>query len=396
MNTALNKLIKIVVIFYFIFIVVGLFATPLLSTPVDVTHYLNSLYPLAQNHTLRHIDGQLDYMILPALFIGSICIFFEKLLPVGKWLILISFVLSELTDFIEPAYTVYGLSLFTKEVSDMLQGVILVLLFIPMEKISGAAVHDQSTAKNKNQSIQIESKQMDDKPDDLFGIKSALKQTWKIMQIKGSKSAVWWTILAAVIIKLTFHFAVSHNPVLAHNSTQLMLFSFFLIPILLAPFIIGGMLIGTRQCRGEIISGKSGFAYLNRFKELAAASIIISSPLLIIHLFAGHVIVLPILFFWFIFLMLSTFTLLFIADKNISIQSSFIETFKIIRLNFPTAILFLLTIALIFVLYALSLGLVFKLSSSIGLFFFLALSFWVVPYTQLLFGVMYYQLFDRK
>lgn len=384
-TTTLNRLTKIAVILYSILLAVSFNIGNSPSIPVDITHYLNSLYPVAHNHFLEIVDTWFGIIMLITFLIGAISVFFKKLFPLGKWLILIAFILNEVGSLIEPAYITYGASQFIIEIYTVLEGVILVLLFIPREKSLKIEVPNKPISK-------IE---MHDKQDDLFGMKSILIQAWKIMKMKGSKSAVLLTFLAAAAVQLILHFALSKYPV-AHNSLQFMFFSFFLIPVLTTPFVIGGMLIGTRRCRGEIISNKSGFAYFNRWSQLAVASIIISSPLLIIKIFSGHIIVFPMLFLYFIFVLLSTFTLLLIADKNITIRSSFIETFKMIRLNFTIVMLSLLTIVLIFMLYALGVVIVFKFPPPIGIFFFLALSYWVVSYMPLLFGVIYYNLFDKK
>lgn len=386
-TTKLNKLTKITVIFYVILLVASFNTFFTQQIPGSITHYLNSAYPIAQSQFWKIVDTWVSYIMLITLFGGIVSVFFKKLFHIGKWLLFAAFLSNAAGSLIEPAYITYGINQFITEIYTVLQGVILVLLFIPREKTFEIELQYASTTKIA----------MNDKPNDSFGIKSILVQSWKIMKMEGIKSAVWWTFLVAAAVPLIFRLIF---PAIIHNSA-LIIISSFVMPILITPFIIGGMLIGTKRCRGEIISGKSGFAYLNRWPQLAIANVIIYLPLVLIMFLlfkfsSESIILLPILFFYYIFITLSTFTLLLIADKKISIRCASIESFKKIFSHFPTVLLFLLTITLIFVLYAFSCYVAIKLFASIGLLLGILLSFWLVPYILLLFGVMYYQLFDKK
>ena len=151
MNTTQNRITKIVVIINFIFILLEWSPLPLLTmhlmTPAFITRYLNSLYPMSQYPLSQTIDWILDNIAIATCVLGSIFILFDKLFPVAKWLLVISFVLGELTVFTDSPYIVYGPWFFIQEITNILEGVILVLLFIPRQKISVTVAQEPVISK---------------------------------------------------------------------------------------------------------------------------------------------------------------------------------------------------------------------------------------------------------
>lgn len=133
MNKAIVSLTKKMLRIYIFVVFICIFLTPS-SAPTVVNHYLDSLYPIAQNHFWHHINTELSGGTFVMLLISSI-IYFCNIISVGRWLLIFTFVLGEASDFITKAYIVYGFSLFFKELSDILEGVLLILLLLQNSKI---------------------------------------------------------------------------------------------------------------------------------------------------------------------------------------------------------------------------------------------------------------------
>jgi len=101
-----------------------------LVLPSSVSAYLNSMYSIPLNNIVQNVYLIFAVISVGFLIIGSICIFINRL-SIGKWLILISIIIAEAGTFLSKPEIEYGVSLFLKEISTMLQGVVLVFLFLP-------------------------------------------------------------------------------------------------------------------------------------------------------------------------------------------------------------------------------------------------------------------------
>ena len=253
---------------------------------------------------------------------------------------------------------------------------------------------------------------MNKKSNELLKIKHTILESWKL--VKGTKFAIWLTILPIFALALVFHFMIFKTPQ-ANSSQYLYIFIVEIVTYaLFAPFVAGGTLIAIQRYRGESISFKSGFIYFKYWPQLAIANSII---LLVMHflVYFGWLIVkyyhpvalipaiftawIPFIFviFSYIFYLISVFALPLIIDKNINFYCAFKEAYKQI---FPYLhkVITLYLVSFLFVclfctLFAFLLHGSLEIFGVIGLAVFVC---WGLPYMTMLSGNIYCQIFDKK
>ncbi len=131
-----NLWLKFFIILFFVLLFIPQ-PDAIYSFPNNISHYVNSLYPISHTHLAKTVDSTSNNILFFALIIGCILIFIDRYplcFSIGRILIFTAFVIGEATVFVEPPYMIYGLALFLKEVCDIIEGVILILLFIPSAK----------------------------------------------------------------------------------------------------------------------------------------------------------------------------------------------------------------------------------------------------------------------
>lgn len=252
-----------------------------------------------------------------------------------------------------------------------------------------------------------------------FSVHRTLGRAWKL--VDGSKAALW-SVNTASILVIVFVMMVLiaiATPLLMNYDHSIadsrLMFGIVLLVInlvvsaLIAPLLVGAMMTAIKHVRGETITAKTGYQYLNRWLPAILAVFVIMlitnavtafvSVALNTFIMTPAIVEVSNFICTALIYTLILFSLPLVADKKLGAFSAIVTSMKLVIPHwFRTFVLMIITfILLTFSIIPLIIGILLKtwLAGILGAAISILILTWMLPYGLLILGVTYVELQNK-